>query len=61
MAIVVIGGVLTSTLLTLVVVPVMYSLFSEFADWLGRKTGALRPEPLASSGDGSADAGVKAL
>ncbi len=54
MAIVVIGGVVTSTLLTLVVVPVMYSLFTEFTDWLGR-TGLLRdavspPESLEAAG-----------
>ncbi len=37
MAVVVIGGVVTSTLLTLVVVPVMYSLMTQFADWLGHR------------------------
>ena len=36
MAVVVIGGVVTSTLLTLVVVPVMYSVMTQFTDWVGR-------------------------
>ena len=53
MAIVVIGGVLTSTLLTLVVVPVMYSLFTEFTAWLGGRA-AGRPRPAALPlGDGA--------
>jgi len=33
----VIGGLLTSTVLTLVVVPVVYSLFDDFAGWLHRR------------------------
>jgi hypothetical protein len=33
----IIGGVITSTLLTLVVVPVWYSYFEELGDWLKRK------------------------
>ncbi|MBI4703892.1 MAG: efflux RND transporter permease subunit [Deltaproteobacteria bacterium] len=42
MAIVVIGGLLTSTLLTLVVVPVVYSLLDRFAV---RRSAATAPEP----------------
>ena len=33
----VIGGLITSTVLTLVVVPVVYSLFDDFAGWLHRR------------------------
>jgi HAE1 family hydrophobic/amphiphilic exporter-1 len=36
MAIVVIGGLLLSTLLTLLVVPVMYTYLDDCADWIGR-------------------------
>ncbi|WP_374337721.1 efflux RND transporter permease subunit [Leeia sp.] len=39
MAHAVIGGVITSTILTLVVVPVAYSLLDDFGDWLRRLTG----------------------
>ncbi len=35
MAIAVIGGLITSTLLTLVVVPVVYTFFDDFAGWVG--------------------------
>jgi HAE1 family hydrophobic/amphiphilic exporter-1 len=41
MARAVVGGLITSTLLTLVVVPVVYSLLDDFAEWLHRRmTGA---------------------
>jgi HAE1 family hydrophobic/amphiphilic exporter-1 len=47
MAVVVIGGLLTSTVLTLVVVPVVYSIFEgikdRFRKWFGRKA----PPPAA--------------
>jgi hypothetical protein len=33
----IIGGVITSTLLTLVVVPVWYSYFDQLGQWLSRK------------------------
>src|SRR5512140_73927 len=33
----VIGGLITSTFLTLLVVPVVYSLFDDFAAWLHRR------------------------
>jgi HAE1 family hydrophobic/amphiphilic exporter-1 len=35
----VIGGLITSTLLTLIVVPVAYTYFDDFAGWLGRRFG----------------------
>ena len=35
MALAVIGGLITSTLLTLVVVPVVYTYFDDFGDWFG--------------------------
>jgi hydrophobic/amphiphilic exporter-1 (mainly G- bacteria), HAE1 family len=45
----VIGGVITSSLLTLVVVPVVYCYLDDFANWLKRQ---FRPHPAASvSGD----------
>jgi HAE1 family hydrophobic/amphiphilic exporter-1 len=39
----VIGGVITSSLLTLVVVPVVYCYLDDFAAWLRRRTPARRP------------------
>src|SRR5690606_23885023 len=39
MARAVIGGLITSTLLTLVVVPVAYSYLDDFGGWLKRKVG----------------------
>lgn len=38
LATVVIGGLFTSTMLTLVVIPVIYSLFSDLGRWLGART-----------------------
>ncbi len=58
MADVMIGGVITSTLLTLVVVPVMYSVFTHFSQWLGR-IGVMRvaaaPSPGLEAGAPGAD------
>jgi HAE1 family hydrophobic/amphiphilic exporter-1 len=45
----VIGGVITSSLLTLVVVPVMYGYMDDLAQWLRRKAG-FAPVPQASQG-----------
>ena len=37
LGIAVIGGVLTSTLLTLLVIPTVYEILADLRDWLGRK------------------------
>jgi HAE1 family hydrophobic/amphiphilic exporter-1 len=42
MAVAVIGGLIVSTLLTLVVVPVVYSLLDDLAAWSGRLVGRLK-------------------
>jgi HAE1 family hydrophobic/amphiphilic exporter-1 len=47
----VIGGVITSSLLTLVVVPVMYCYMDDLAQWLRQKAG-FSPEPQALQGPG---------
>jgi HAE1 family hydrophobic/amphiphilic exporter-1 len=39
----VIGGVITSSLLTLVVVPVTYCYLDDFAQWLKRRFGKAAP------------------
>jgi len=46
----VIGGLITSTLLTLVVVPVLYTYLDNFPRWLKRRFGAEKPvvEPAAA-------------
>lgn len=49
LATVVIGGLLTSTLLTLLVVPVVYSLFDSAGRWFGRRWGR---------GDGQTEIGL---
>jgi hydrophobe/amphiphile efflux-1 (HAE1) family protein len=45
MGVAVVGGMLTSTFLTLVMIPVVYTLFSDFAAWLQRM---LKPGPAIS-------------
>jgi len=47
----VIGGVITSSLLTLVVVPVMYGYMDDLAQWLRRKAG-FSAEQQATPGTG---------
>lgn len=47
MARAVIGGLVTSTLLTLVVVPVAYTYFDDFGAWVGRKLRRGRPAEAA--------------
>src|SRR5450830_1502367 len=42
MAIAVIGGLITSTLLSLLVVPAVFTYVDDFAHWLGRQLGRLR-------------------
>jgi HAE1 family hydrophobic/amphiphilic exporter-1 len=49
----VIGGLITSTVLTLLVVPVVYALFDDFAAWIHRrwaKANALEQEALGHTG-----------
>jgi Cu/Ag efflux pump CusA len=43
----IIGGVITSTLLTLIVVPVLYSYLSDLAAWTRRRRGAAHAAPSA--------------
>jgi len=45
MAHAVMGGLVTSTLLTLFVVPVVYTLFDDLVRWLRRKP--RQPQPVA--------------
>ena len=45
MALVVIGGLVTSTLLSLVVVPVVYALVDDAGEWLARRFGRRRSGP----------------
>jgi HAE1 family hydrophobic/amphiphilic exporter-1 len=52
MALVVIGGLVTSTLLSLVVVPVVYTLMDDLGAWIGRR---LRPARRAEAGLAGAD------
>ena len=47
MAVAVIGGLITSTLLTLLVVPVIYTLVDDFVHWCAVKMGLRPPTPLA--------------
>ena len=65
MARAVIGGLITSTLLTLVVVPVAYTYFDDFGGWLGRavpyrgsRKRAIRREREAGELAGAARSGV---
>jgi HAE1 family hydrophobic/amphiphilic exporter-1 len=55
MAHAVIGGLITSTLLTLVVVPVVYTYLDDFGSWVGRLvkqwTGAPEPKPAQVPAD----------
>jgi len=45
MAIAVIGGLITSTLLSLLVVPAAFTIIDDFEHWLGRQAGKLRGKP----------------
>jgi hypothetical protein len=52
MAIAIIGGLVSSTLLTLLVVPAVYSVLDPLAEWFRRRVLQLRgqgPQPPASS------------
>jgi len=48
MAIAVIGGLITSTLLTLVIVPAVFTLFDDIERWLAPRAGKLLAEPIGS-------------
>ena len=48
-----IGGLITSTLLTLIVVPVAYTYFDDFGGWVARKVGG-RQRVRAPQPDGAA-------
>jgi HAE1 family hydrophobic/amphiphilic exporter-1 len=54
MARAVIGGLITSTLLTLVVVPVAYTYFDDFGSWVARKLGGGRTPVRVAQPDGTA-------
>ncbi len=57
----VIGGLITSTVLTLLVVPVVYALFDDFAAWIHRrwaKANALEQEALGHTGKAAAHTAV---
>jgi HAE1 family hydrophobic/amphiphilic exporter-1 len=43
----VIGGVLTSTVLTLLVIPTVYEILTEWRDWLGARVFGSRPEKVS--------------
>jgi hypothetical protein len=43
MAIVVIGGLITSTFLSLLVIPVVFTFVDDLVQWVGRRTGAAMP------------------
>ena len=38
-----IGGVITSTLLTLIVIPTFYEIMDEWREWVFRKLGVYKP------------------
>jgi multidrug efflux pump subunit AcrB len=57
MAIAVIGGLATSTLLTLIIVPAVFTVFDDIERWLAPKAGKLLAEPVGTLvGEGSRDA-----
>jgi HAE1 family hydrophobic/amphiphilic exporter-1 len=47
MGVAVVGGMLTSTFLTLLIIPVVYTLFSDFGSWLRRVWHREKPEMAA--------------
>jgi len=51
MGVAVIGGMLTSTFLTLLIIPVVYTLFSDLTDWvLGKRASAPEIQPAEAPG-----------
>jgi HAE1 family hydrophobic/amphiphilic exporter-1 len=57
MARAVIGGLVTSTLLTLFVVPVVYTLLDDAAAWVRRRRPAHAPEPHGGAAEPAPAAG----
>jgi HAE1 family hydrophobic/amphiphilic exporter-1 len=53
MGLVAIGGLVTSTFLTLLVVPVVYTLLDEAGNWLEARLGRRRPRAADAAGPGS--------
>ncbi len=49
MAIAVIGGLITSTLLTLVIVPAVFTVFDDIERWVSPKAGKLLAQPAGAS------------
>ena len=49
LGIAVIGGVITSTLLTLLVIPTVYDILADSRDWLARKLARRAPPPTATA------------
>ena len=52
----VIGGVITSSLLTLVVVPVVYCWMDDLGLWVKRRVFGIRPAPVALQAAGQVGA-----
>jgi len=50
MAVAVIGGLITSTLLSLLVVPAVYTFIDDAQDWLRRMNRRLRGQPAGARG-----------
>lgn len=50
-ALAVVGGLTTSTFMTLVVMPTIYALFDDLAEFLRRVAWAMRPAPRPLSGE----------
>jgi multidrug efflux pump subunit AcrB len=49
MAIAVIGGLITSTLLTLIIVPAVFTVFDDLERWIAPKAGKLLAEPVGTA------------
>ena len=52
MAHAVIGGIITSTLLTLVVVPILYTYLDDLGAWVSRKLSSKKPNAVPAAGGG---------
>jgi HAE1 family hydrophobic/amphiphilic exporter-1 len=46
MGVAVVGGMLTSTFLTLIIIPVVYTAFSDLREWLARRKNAPAPNTV---------------